>query len=312
MAGPLCVIFNPASGRNRAGRRLEQLGELWPGEVEFLPTERPGHAMELAERAAESGRFESVAAAGGDGTAHEVANGLLRAAGPEVSLLVIPLGSANDYAWSLQQQFSHASSRGSGENSIGPHAVDVGLVEDGHGRKCYFICNVGIGLNAAVTAESKRIGWLQGLPLYGLAAARALMRQAEIPTWTVIRDDQPPVTGPGMASSLLLGQREGNFHMAPRARLDDGWFDHVHARKLSRLQALWTTFRIALSEPPTDHPEIEVGRCRSLQLTSDAPLCIHTDGELFCVPDDQVRQVKFSLLPLRLKVDVLNLKPAGK
>ena len=39
-----------------------------------------------------------VAAAGGDGTVHEVANGVLQAAGPKSCFAVIPLGSADDYA----------------------------------------------------------------------------------------------------------------------------------------------------------------------------------------------------------------------
>ena len=75
----ICVIFNPAAGRSRARQRLESMSTGWLSKAELWPTERRGHAEELGRRAAASG-FEIVAAAGGDGTVHEVANGVLKAA----------------------------------------------------------------------------------------------------------------------------------------------------------------------------------------------------------------------------------------
>src|SRR5438309_1482052 len=96
----LCVIFNPAAGRGRAAARLEQLRRQWGDRVDFRPTQHPGHAEALAHQAALDG-FAVVAAAGGDGTVHEVANGLLCARRPEVVFAVLPIGSANDYHHSL-------------------------------------------------------------------------------------------------------------------------------------------------------------------------------------------------------------------
>ena len=85
----LCVIFNPAAGRGQAARRLAKLGQLWGPRALFQPTGHAGHAFDLAHRAARSD-FRIVAAAGGDGTVHEVANGLLRAGRPEVRFAVVP------------------------------------------------------------------------------------------------------------------------------------------------------------------------------------------------------------------------------
>src|SRR5436305_13298023 len=101
MSAPdVCVIFNPRAGRDRARQRLRRLRALLGARALFQPTEGPGHAEDLAFAAARSGA-PTVAAAGGDGTAHEVANGILRAGRPEVVLEVYPIGSANDYAHSL-------------------------------------------------------------------------------------------------------------------------------------------------------------------------------------------------------------------
>src|SRR2546427_11828619 len=88
------------AGRGRALRRLRALPRRWADRAELRPTEQPGHAEELALNAARAG-FAIVGAAGGDGTVHEVANGLLRADGSNTALTVFPIGSANDYAYSL-------------------------------------------------------------------------------------------------------------------------------------------------------------------------------------------------------------------
>src|SRR5438309_933497 len=96
----LCVIYNPAAGFGWAAQRLEGLKRVLGNRAEFWPSLFPGHAEELAAQAAREG-FAVVGAAGGDGTIHEVANGLLREGPTSTALAVFPIGSANDYAHSL-------------------------------------------------------------------------------------------------------------------------------------------------------------------------------------------------------------------
>src|SRR5690349_14054715 len=93
----LCVIFNPAAGKHRGRARLAALRKAWGSHVAFRPTQHPGHAVALAEQAARES-FAVVAAAGGDGTAHEVLNGLMNVRNPDVQFTILPIGSANDYA----------------------------------------------------------------------------------------------------------------------------------------------------------------------------------------------------------------------
>src|SRR4051812_26151637 len=103
MPAATCVIYNPAAGRGKAERLLKELRPSLGTEVELRPTARAGHAVDLATGAAQQG-FAKVVAAGGDGTVHEVANGLLRSGNREVVFSVWPLGSANDYAYTLGMQ----------------------------------------------------------------------------------------------------------------------------------------------------------------------------------------------------------------
>src|SRR5262245_3903680 len=292
----LCVIFNPTAGKHRAAQRLEALRQTWGTHVAFRPTSHPGHAAELAQQAAREG-FAIVAAAGGDGTVHEVANGLLMAQRPDVRFGIFPIGSANDYAYSVANQLG----------SSGPHEVDVGRVRGPGGREKYFVCCLGLGLNGAVTLESRRIKLLQGMALYGLATLRALMRHYGCPRMRITLDDAAPWETPTLMFSALLGKREGGFVLAPKAELDDGWFDFVHAGQLSRWQVLKFLPRVALHGPPENDPRVRQGRCRRVRLESEAPLIVHLDGEFFCLPEDGVRELEIDLLPRGLRVEVMSV-----
>ncbi len=294
MTNDLCVIFNAAAGKRRARRRLQQLQRDWSGQAEFWPTRHPGHAIELARRAVEAG-FRQVAAAGGDGTVHEVANGLLQTGRRDVTFVVVPLGSANDYAHSLEQETAAVS-------PDGIHTVDVGLVSDGAARQRYFVCCLGLGLNGAVTQEARRLHRLQGLALYGWATLRALWYHYGCPPLQVQIDDQPPQTRPTLMLSVLVGRREGGFVLAPNARLDDGWLDFVQAGNLSRCQVLWLLPRLALAGPPAEHPQVRQGRCRHLKVLGESPLIVHVDGEFFCQTEDNVRHLDIRILPGALRV----------
>ncbi len=298
MAGAdLCVIFNPAAGRGLAARRLAGLRRALAGRAEFRPTRGPGHAEELALRAAAEG-FPVVGAAGGDGTLHEVANGLLRAPRTDTALAVFPTGSANDYAYTLGLAPGWWAQA---DPAIGLYPVDVGLVRGADGRERYFINALGLGLNGTVNYESRRVRWLRGLARYGLAMARAFVWQFDHPVLTATTDGSTR-TAPTLAFSLALGRREGNFLVAPRAELDDGLFDYLHAGPVSRWELLRHLPALVSGGLPADHPRLWMGRCRTAVLASEAPLTVHIDGEFFCLPDENVRSLEVRILPARLRV----------
>lgn len=293
-----CVIYNPTAGRRRARRRLERLRTAWADRAEFRPTAEPEHAVALAREAVDEG-FDTVIAAGGDGTAHEVANGVLQAGRPDVLCGFAPLGSANDYVHSLEREFGPADSQ--------PDAgllVDVGVVRAEGRPQRFFINSFGLGFAGEVTIASRSIGWLQGVPLYGLAALRALMSRFATPTLALRWDDGPVEREPTLLLSLLVGRREGSFVLAPDAQLADGRFDRVHALGLTRWDVLRLLPRLALHGPPAAHPKIRTGRCAKLEVESPVPLAMHADGEIVARPEDGVRRVEAEMLPRRLRVRV--------
>jgi len=296
-----CVIFNPTAGRRRAHQRLEALRAAWSSCADFRPTTAPGDGARLARKACEEG-FEAVIAAGGDGTAHEVANGVLESHLRDVLFGVAPLGSANDYAHSLEQEFGPAATQ-----PARGVMVDVGQLRSDKGHDCYFVNSIGLGLAGAVTLESRAIGWLQGLPLYGLAALRALWRRFEAPPLTTRYDDGPEEMQRTLLLSLLIGRREGNFVLAPDAKLADGQFDYVQALNMSRWNVLTLLPRLATKGPPQEHSLVRQGRCTRLKVSCPVPLTVHVDGEMYCRPTDHIKQLEMELLPARLRTRVFRV-----
>jgi diacylglycerol kinase (ATP) len=296
-ASEVCVIFNPAAGRGLAARRLDSLRRALAGRAEFRPTQGPGHAEELAREAAREG-FPLVGAAGGDGTLHEVANGLLRADRPATGLAVYPTGSANDYAYTLGLEAGWWERP---DAAVELHAVDVGLAETPGGKQRYFINALGLGLNGAVNLVSRRIHRMRGLARYGCAMVLCLWRHFTHPVMTVTVDGKTR-RAPTLALSVALGRREGNFLIAPDAELDDGLFDYLHAGPVPRWELLRYVPALIAGGLPHNHPRLWMGRGRLVQLTSEAALTVHVDGEFFTLPEDDVRSLEVRVLPGRLRV----------
>jgi diacylglycerol kinase family enzyme len=292
------VIFNPNAARGRAKHRLEELQRVLGERADFQPTQGPRHGVELALKAAQVG-FPVVAAAGGDGTVHEVANGLLRSGCPAVTFAVFPIGSANDYAFTLGLDL---------KNGLDPNAakrvrpMDVGLVRTETGRESYFVNSLGLGFSGVVTEEARRIPWLQGMVLYGLAFGRALLFRYACPPMEIVIDQEARRL-PTFSLTVAIGKREGNLMVTSQAIPDDGLFDFLHVGAISRLEIIRYAPRLATGQPlPADHPDLWMGRCREVRLKSDVPLTVHLDGELFCLPTDAVRALDIRILPGLLRV----------
>lgn len=299
MPATTCVIYNPAAGRGRAERLLKSLPPARAAGAELRPTAHPGHAAELARRAADDG-FAKVVAAGGDGTVHEVANGVLRSERRDTVFGVWPLGSANDFAYTLGMVEWWKRHEQNPPTEV--LVIDVGRVSAA-GRETYFVCNLGVGFNGMVNGEARKTRWLRGLPLYAWAFVKSMAKHFRTPTMTV-RFDGSEVTAPMLALSVLNGQREGTFPLRPDASLTDGLLDYMHATRLSRWHLLRYLPAMARGRLPEGHPLVRLGRAARVEVRCEEPLCAHADGEFVCVPADGVREMAVEVQPARLKVEV--------
>ena len=299
MAGGTCVIYNPAAGRGRAERLLRALPQALAAVAELRPTAHAGHATELARVACDEG-FAKVVAAGGDGTVHEVANGVLQSGRRDVVFSVWPLGSANDFAYSLgMSAWWQRREQGATTDVL---EIDVGQITTPRGVT-HFVCNLGVGFNGMVNGEARKTRWLKGLPLYAWAFVKSMAKHFDRPTMTV-RFDDVEVVAPTLALSVLNGQREGNFPLRPDAKLDDGLFDYMHATRLTRLHLLRYLPAMVRGTLPANHRLVRLGRARRVEVRCETPLCVHADGEFVCVPEDGVKEIAVEVLPKRLRVEV--------
>lgn len=303
-----CVIYNPEAGRGRARQLVHKLKRLRGAQIELRPTAAPGHGSELAIRAIEAGH-DTIVAAGGDGTVHEVANGVIAAQVPTTVFGVWPIGSANDYAfalgvnrdWPINPEHRKLMTKGQ---------VDVGSLK-ANGKSAFFVNGLGLGFNSAVTLESRKIRRLRGMALYGLAFLRALCLHFVSPPLAIGLDGHEQ-TWRTLALTVNLGMREGGFLVTPHARLDDGCFDYVQAGPLSRWHALTMLPRIANGTLPNDEPLIRQGRCRTVAVRSQNPLRVHLDGELVVNIEDGVTNLRIELLPKAMWVLRASPQPIGK
>src|SRR5262249_15873899 len=104
------------------------------------------------------------------------------------------------------------------------------------------------------------------------------------------------------ALTIAIGRREGGFLLAPNAVIDDGLFDYLHAGRLRRWELIRYFPQMVSGRLPTDHPKLWIGRCRQVNVQSEAPLVLHPDGESSCRREEGFHQPDIRILPRALRV----------
>ena len=298
------LIVNPNADLGRAWYGAADLRPIVEehGGIEWVGSGYPTHATELAREAGEKG-YDLVIAAGGDGTVHEVVNGLMQfPAEHRPRLGIVPLGSGND--------FSHAI----GINPNPPLAlrqalsgrikqVDVVRYWDDKGRDKYFVNTLGIGFDTIVTIRSRRIRFFSGFLIYLSAVIQTILLDHEAPLIDV-RTDQESFTGNMMLLVLCNGSREGGgFRVCPEARPDDGILHFTALERISRLHM----FRLLPEFMKGTHArfkQVRSGAFQRIELEADRALFIHADGEIYAGWGTDLRKLWAEILPGGLAVNV--------
>ena len=217
----LTFIVNPAAGSGyalkmeaRVKAELEKRGIC----AEFLRTDAPGHATELAREVAGQAGCTGVIAVGGDGTCYEVACGLM---GTSTPLGIIPAGTGNDFIKTVgipKKPMQALELILSGK----PRPVDVGRVNDR-----LFLNVSGTGFDVTVldyTLEAKK--YVKGiLPyLYGLIRGIAHYKPVHMRFTADGETQERDVLICSVANGRFFG---GGIPICPDAAPDDGFFDLV-------------------------------------------------------------------------------------
>lgn len=273
---PALVILNPMAGGGAAVRQLEHWKNTHEG-IRFRSTREPGDARRWARDAAREG-VKLVVAAGGDGTAHEVANGILEAdAGGRTALGLVPLGTGNDLARSLGVPLAVAQAL---ERLDRRHVREMDVASlrlDGEGP-VYFVNTLAGGfagaLHEAMEPEVKRnwgpLSYLRsGVEAW---ADRTLYRLTiEVDGEKAVYDALNVVVANGASAGAGL-------KVAPGADLFDGALD-VAIILETRAAALGSLATALLAGAPEDHEAMARLRGRVIRVSCTDPLPVSIDGE---------------------------------
>jgi len=298
------VVFlvNPASANGSTGRHwpeLEARARALGLAGETRTSEHPGHLVGLAEEAATEG-VSTIVAVGGDGTVHEIVNGIMRSphAG-EVTLALVARGTGKDCARSLRipRRFE-AAVRAARDGEV--RTLDVGRATyrapDGSEETAYFANFAGAGISGAIArranASSKAMG---GRMSFFVATLTVFARWRAAPMTATVGDERR--SGPMFEVLAMNGDyTAGGMRAAPDAKLDDGLLDVVLIGDVTKADFVRTFPKIYRGRH-LSHPKIELLRGPSVRVETEHPLPVVLDGE-----QPGTTPATFELLPRALRV----------
>jgi diacylglycerol kinase (ATP) len=313
---PTLVIYNPVAGRGRVHEHWAEVQQaLHTGGVAFdsVATEAPLHAVKLAREAAS--RYERVVCVGGDGTLHEIVNGLMQASGEgeTVTLGIIPLGNGDDFVknippltpvggkpfdWSVAVQKVITGQ---------PQLFDVGRIVSDRMRPglpagpYYYVNSMDVGFGArGAYIYTTLPKFIKGLTAYYVSALATLLSYPTLHL-SLKMDDQPPLEAAANIAALMNGRCFANgFWLSPEASADDGLLDVVIVRKVGRPAVIKILGQLPKGTHLTN-PNVKVYRAQRVMVDSREPLLVETDGE---IPILDARHLEVEILQKRLRVMV--------
>ncbi len=271
------AIVNPRGGVRRGLDVLEKVEHIFAAagaELEIRQTEYAGHATELA-RAVDAGEYEAVCVVGGDGTVHEVVNGLIRDdCGPTIPLGMIPAGTGNTLHHHLGcgDPLEAAQAILAGQS----RPLDVAKVTLSD-RTVYCINIVGWGAIADINLTAEKLRLL-GRYRYNVAAVWKILRPIARPVNLRLDDEQ--LDGKYLFVIACNTKSTGSkMLMAPRAEIDDGLLDVVAFQSPSRLRMLKFFFKLRYGAH-LNLPGVEYRQVSSIELNSTGHEPLNLDGEI--------------------------------
>jgi diacylglycerol kinase (ATP) len=294
----LGIVLNPSAGRGRAIKVEKPLVNYLARHNILFHLEKtngPLHATILSRQM--SKELDIIVAVGGDGTVNEVAAGI---SGSTSSLAFFPIGSGNDF----NRIVGVPTSLERGFNAIiagTKKKIDLGKVNiissTGLTQVRNFINTLGIGIDAEIANQVKRIKYLRGLPLYILAALKALSTYSP----NEYSFSSSELFGYEKAFLICAGNgayEGGGFKMLPGAVPTDGLLNICLIKKMSVWKSITVIPKIIKGKHDR-HKMINMWNSKALQVTSKYPFILHGDGEIF---EENAIDVTMELIPGAISV----------
>jgi diacylglycerol kinase (ATP) len=238
----------------------------------------PGEIATLAQQAASDGA-RLVVAVGGDGTAHEAVNGLLRAGGG-TELALLPRGTGDDFARALGVPGGFEQALAVARDGR-VRTIDAGRVtyESGHVEVQSFFCSMaGVGMSGAVARRLMTTTRALGAKLAGVIATFAIFSR-----WSNV-ELQVQVDGEsrtGLMEDVLVANTEyhnGGMNLLPGASPDDGILDVLLIGDVTKRELIRVLPKIYRGTH-LPHPKAELLRGAKVTIETPVPLPVQLDGE---------------------------------
>ncbi len=287
--------MNPTSGGGRAKRHLRALRHKAAELGADLHVTCSGPDLTAQARRAEADGIERLVVAGGDGSMHLAVQGL---AGTNCALAVIPCGRGDDLACSLGVPYRFVEALDLALHGE-PRPIDVGRVGE-----LRFVLYGGAGFDSAcsVTADGQPRWWPHKLT-YVVAVLRTVVGY---------RPPRARVEWQGgeyhdeimFATACNAPRFGGGMYIAPDAEMDDGQFDLVIVRSMSKLRLLLQVFPRVFKGAHVGHPAVEIRRTPWARISFDREMWLGCDGELV----DRVHREPLELFIERGALKVIGIR----
>ena len=226
-------IINPNAGKHDSRQRIydmaEALREKHGQEVQCILTKNQGHATELARKLCQTGDDLRFYACGGDGTANEVANGVIGY--DNAAMTVIPVGTGNDFLKNFggdMDKFRDAENLWNGPQ-FPMDAIDV------NGRVALTIACSGIDARVARDVHKySESPLLDGKGSYIYSLAVNFLFKGIGTHWTITLDDVTTEGDWSLVSVCNGRYYGGGFMPVAEARMDDGVLNTLVVREVNR------------------------------------------------------------------------------
>lgn len=273
------IVNNTAGGGKSTMPLIPQIEAYFAnngGEYEIVPTTCKGDATHIAKRYASTGEPVRIYACGGDGTLHEVVNGVVGYKNAEVG--VFPCGTGNDYV----STFGDRADFMDVEGQIKGSSIEVDLIcTDG----MYSINQCSMGFDAAVAdnvGKFKKKPLVSGSMAYILATLYTLVNPLGNEL-TITVDDKETYTGRFLFAISAKGKYHGGGMMsAPEAKPDSRSLNFVIVRTLSRARLLSLLPKYIKGEhlSPKYSDIITSTYGKKMNIVAKKPLPVTLDGEI--------------------------------
>lgn len=300
------LIINPASARGKMRERWHAIEATLRAEnfaFDFVFTERPLHATELA-RAALAAGCDLIVAVGGDGTLNEVVNGMVtqdgNAVNPNAALGVITSGTGGDFARTAGIPHDPLAAARHLARATQTRPLDIGEMvyeRDGKTTRRFFANIAGVGFDAEVIERTESGGKRGGgtIPYYSALVTTIWKYQNK---QVAVQIDDQRIEARMNAVVICNGKFfGGGMQISPNSNLADGMFDVIILGDLGRLEVLLNTPRL-YNGTILEHPKVSEYRARTVVVEPKQRMLIEADGE-FIGPGPATFRILPSALRLR-------------